>query len=419
MKPAWLAMGGLRRLGLILLMLCTAFPAAAMERRREQFPTEPSYLIVPFPYSLPGIGDGIVWTALGGNLLGTHTDVYVLGVTGDAGGNIIGLEDIHLLPETVILDLNIQNLNKAVVNNYESRGMESNQDDFSLIELNRVKSVSAQLRLTLLDRMFELGVGMERQDISVVRIRDSEGGIIADLADPFEQRTDKRFVSVLVDYTDDYNDPRRGVRLRTVVSHTPPNTDNDPDFYVWDYSLSGYIPVGSISTLLLYYFQSDADVRRKGNTNPADIQAELGLNCAPLDTQCLLVEQQLIQTFVNSRSNGTSTSLGGDERLRSYPGDRFQGAHTMFFAAEFRWNLTEESTPFNYFIWKDVRTNVQWAFFAETGSVGETRDEVGDTFRSSVGTGLRLISGSGYAYRADIATGSEGAEVTVIFNYPF
>jgi outer membrane translocation and assembly module TamA len=76
-------------------------------------------------------------------------------------------------------------------------------------------------------------------------------------------------------------------------------------------------------------------------------------------------------------------------------------------------------TPFDYFIWKDVRTSVQLAFFAETGSVEDLRSELGDTFRSSYGMGLRLISGSGFVYRLDIATGDEETETIVIFGYPF
>ena len=36
--------------------------ASAIERRREQFLTQSSYLIFPLPYSLEGIGDGIVVT---------------------------------------------------------------------------------------------------------------------------------------------------------------------------------------------------------------------------------------------------------------------------------------------------------------------------------------------------------------------
>ncbi len=160
-------------------------------------------------------------------------------------------------------------------------------------------------------------------------------------------------------------------------------------------------------------------MRRKGNTDRADVAADVGLDCAPTDTACLAVQARLVAEQIAARSNGTATALGGQDRLRAYPRDRFQGAHTRFLGAELRWNLTEEVTPFDYLIWKDVRTNVQLAFFAETGSVGETRDEVGDRYRNAYGFGLRLVSGSGFVYRADVATGDEGTETTLFFNYPY
>ncbi len=66
-----------------------------------------------------------------------------------------------------------------------------------------------------------------------------------------------------------------------------------------------------------------------------------------------------------------------------------------------------------------MRTGLQIAFFAERGSVGETRDDVGTIWASTYGVGFRLISASGTVYRADIATGKEGTEPVVIFQYPF
>jgi hypothetical protein len=106
-------------------------------------------------------------------------------------------------------------------------------------------------------------------------------------------------------------------------------------------------------------------------------------------------------------------------RLRAFPQSRYQGAHTAFVGAEYRWNINQEATPFDYFIWKDVRTGIQVAFFAELGSVSETSSNLWHETRYSVGTGLRLIAGSGAVYRADVATGTEGTQAIVIFNYPW
>jgi Omp85 superfamily domain len=408
----------LLRLALLGLGVLSAAPAWGLERRRPQFPNEPAYLIVPFPYDLPGIGKGIAWTGLAANMLGTHTDIYGIAVTGEASGQIVGLQDMELIPERLILNLNVQRINKAEVRQYPTRGMNAPGNLYTLTEVNQADENFGELRLTLDDRRYEFFLSLDSFTSAAVRVRAPDGSLIAAFAEPFRQTQRQFLLGALVDQTDDYSDPRRGVRFQATVSHSPPQSVEDADFRVWNYSLSGYVPVGSISTLLLNYFQSDAEVLRKGNTDPATIAAELGLNCGA-DPVCLGVQAALVQTIAEQRANGSSASLGGQDMLRSFTRDRFQGAHTRFYGAEFRWNLTEEVTPFDYFIWKDVRTNVQLAFFAETGSVGETRDEVGRTWRSSYGMGLRMVSGSGFVYRADVATGPEGGEVTVIFGYPF
>ena len=403
----------------VVLGLLLAQPADALERRRPQFQTTPSYLVLPFPYSLPGIGSGLAITGLAGNIAGTHTDVYGILVTGDAKGQILGIEDIHLVPERLILEVFFQRLSRVEINSYQTRGMDSDRNDYTLLDLNQVDTNAATLRLTLWDRRVELAVGRRKQEIAVTSVRAPDGTLITELNPVYRRTVTESFASAQLDYTDDYADPRAGARANFTVSRSPPVSELEPDFNTQDFSLSGYVPVGKISTLLLTYFQSDALVKREGQTDPTAIRTELGLNCAPLDTACLSAEQALVNNFVNSRAHGSSSSLGGDQRLRGYPNDRFSGAHTRFMAAEFRWNLTEETTPFDYFIWKDVRTNVQIALFAERGSVGETRDDVGRIWRSDYGAGLRMVSASGFVYRADFATGQEGNQVSIIFGYPF
>ena len=40
--------------------------------------------------------------------------------------------------------------------------------------------------------------------------------------------------------------------------------DSGPDFYVQDYNLTGYVPLGRRSTWAFNYFRSDAHVERQG-----------------------------------------------------------------------------------------------------------------------------------------------------------
>ena len=39
--------------------------------------------------------------------------------------------------------------------------------------------------------------------------------------------------------------------------------------------------------------------------------------------------------------------------------------------------------------------------------------------RTSTGFGTRLVTGSGFVYRLDFATGKEGGSTIVIFDYPW
>ncbi|MCW8957322.1 MAG: outer membrane protein assembly factor [Gammaproteobacteria bacterium] len=245
------------------------------------------------------------------------------------------------------------------------------------------------------------------------------GNLITQLDQAYADSDTSEHYRFALDLTDGYQDPRQGFRFSVSYMDHPAKAIEDPDFYVLDYNALAYLPMGTDNTLVLNYYQSDAHVRTAGDTDPDHIRAEIGLNCDISDSQCLQSEQQLVDNFINERSFGTATSLGGLERLRAYPDDRFTGAHMAFLGAEFRLNFIQEATPFNYLIWKDIRTGYQLAFFAEAGTVSERSSELWDEHRYSFGTGFRLLTASGSVYRADIAYGDEDVEVAVFFFYPW
>lgn len=104
---------------------------------------------------------------------------------------------------------------------------------------------------------------------------------------------------------------------------------------------------------------------------------------------------------------GTRLTATADER-------RFEA-----FGAEVRWNLTDESTPFDIYVMKDIRTSVQVALFYEIGSAADSRGELWKLYRQSYGSGLRVVTASGLVYRFDLAAGDEGAQPSVFFQYPW
>jgi len=409
----------------ISFICCMAFSAPAFsmdfewmpERRKNQFPNESAHLFVPLPYSYPGIGEGFFLIANMANLGETTADVAIIGIVGDATGTVIHSDEIPLIDKQLLLQVQLQNINRAVVNNYDIRGM-NGASDYNLLDITRADENVIQLKHTSMDRRLNFFVSYRDANFALDAIRESDGAIIQQLSESYTSSESNTSLGFSLDFTDDYLDPKRGVRFELTYADAPSKSDTDPDYYRLDYNALFYIPFSENDVLVANFYQSDAHVKSIGNTDTAVIQSELNLQCGT-DPQCLQVEQQLIKSTIDARTNGTATSLGGLNRLRSYPDGRFQGGHMAFIGAEYRWNMVDENTPFNYLFWKDVRTGKQIAFFAEAGSVAETAGDVWDEYRTSVGVGLRLVTASGSVYRADFAKGDEGTELAVFFFYPW
>lgn len=410
---------------LISIYLFAVVPMATandwiVERRKNQFPDESAYLLVPLPYSMPGIGDGAFIMANFSNLADTTTDAYIIKVVGDAQGLVYQIDEVPVVDKHVFVSLYEHDIDRAAVNQYDTRGMEnSTQNDYSILDISLAKTSQLDLNISAYDRRLNFYYSYITNEFRLSAIRDYEGNLITQLDEDYSGSDSSEQYRFAVDFTDDYQDPRQGFRFSMSYMDFPAKNIEDPDYYVLDYNALAYLAMGADNTLVLNYYQSDAHVRTAGDTNPDNIRAEIGLNCDSGDSQCLQSEQQLVDSFINERSFGTATSLGGLERLRAYPDDRFTGAHMAFLGAEFRLNFIQEATPFNYFIWKDVRTGYQLAFFAEAGSVSEHSSQLWDERRYSYGTGFRLLTASGSVYRADIAFGDEDMEVSVFFFYPW
>lgn len=391
-----------------------------LERRRDQFPTSNAHLIVPLPYSYPGIGDGFFLLGNFSNIFETTTDFLAMSVTGDAGGYIFQFDEVPIIDQRLLVKVYWQDIDKAQVNQYDVRGMSgTSKNDFSLLDISLSLNKTADFSLTYFDRRLNFLYQHSDFEYKIGAIRDHNGDLITDLDEPYRGKESNDTFGISVDLTDDYLDPLKGLRFSIHYQDQPADKADDPSYYVLTYNALLYLPMLETDTLVLNYFQSDAHVRKKGNTNPADIRAELGLNCDPLDTECLQSEQKLVDVFINKRTNGSAASLGGKDRLRSYPQDRFNGGHSAFLGVEYRWNFKQEVAPFNYLFWKDVRTGLQVAFFGELGSVSEKSSDLWNETAYSYGAGFRLVAASGAVYRADIANGSEGTELTVFFFYPW
>lgn len=391
------------------------------ERRKPQFTKDPAYAIFPYPYSLPGIGSGL--SLVGGkiNIADTYTDVYGIVFTGDVHGASVGVADIHVVPRTFIVELGYGQISKVSVQSYSQRGMESGENDYQLLELGDMAYFGTRATATFFDRRFELYGAWYQGASRLQSIRDHDGTVIAAAQDPPRNRGHTSILGVRVDLTDDYADPRRGARVDLGRSHSPPRGPA-ADYYVVDANFTAYIPVGKRSTWAFNILRSDAHVSRTGQTDPALLQQDLGIDCAALtDPEQQRLCNQTIDNLIAENTYGTATTLGGFNRLRGLPQGRYKGAHTLFFGTEFRWNLTEERTPFDIFVWKDIRTAFQLAFFYETGVTSDRREDLTDRgkYRDVVGAGFRIIGASGVVFRGDIAYSREGPGVAIFIGYPW
>ena len=195
---------------------------------------------------------------------------------------------------------------------------------------------------------------------------------------------------------------------------------SEPSFDVLTNDLQIYIPVLEKSTIVFDLQISDSYVTKKGETNIEVLKIKNGYNLCNSNLACEANAENLANTELAVNSNGTSLPLGGGDRLRSFPEGRFQGAHTIYYAAEFRWNYSSSGgEQLDLFFIQDLVEELQVAFFFEQGSVSETKSQLGKTVKTSFGSGFRFLSGSGNLYRADFATGNEGPNFSVIIQYPW
>ena len=395
--------------------------SSATERRKDQFSKDSGYYVVPIPYSLPGLGEGLLIGGAYNNIADTHSDVIGFLLTGDIeGGGVVSLDN-HLISNRLILDVSAQYLTNAAVRNYNQRGMSSLKDDYSVLSLQDNEFYALRLTGTWYERMFEVYGGVITSETNLKEIRDKDGKILQSTTNASNNSSTLYALGLRFDLTDDYQDPRKGIRYQFSRWWDDRNGQQTSKFYQTEHNLTGYVPIGKRSTIALNAFKADATVTRMGETDFATVESQQGLDCSAASlsasekTQC----EQVVNNIIANNTYGSVSSLGGWGRLRSYPDGRYKGSHLLFYGAEFRWNITDEFTPFDIWIAKDVRTTIQMAVFYERGSIEDVRSRVGDVWRESYGIGARIVTASGLVFRADVANGNEGTEISVIIGYPW
>ena len=74
-----------------------------IERRREVFTKQYGHLFVPLPYSLPGLGEGLLFIGNFGNIADTTADFATFLGVGDAEFAFAFLDELFIFPDYVYL----------------------------------------------------------------------------------------------------------------------------------------------------------------------------------------------------------------------------------------------------------------------------------------------------------------------------
>ena len=404
---------------LFIIFILIHSSVSAIERRTEQFPTDFGYLALPLPYVIPGAGMGL--GLLGGfnnvpfGSTETTLDIFGILITGDIGGGIVLATDVPIIPKMLLLDIGQGNFDKGSFRSYSDRRMNSDPDDYVISELSDTRFRFTRLTFTFFDRMLDVFTFGTSNKSTLSAIRDKDGELIYEANRSFEGES--RSNGFQIDWTDDRTDPRQGLKFVYTTSDSAPTTVDSPDYFVENYNITAYLPVLSYSTFALNWYRSGATVREQGNTDLVDLIDSEKLSCLRnCDDGTIAI---LAKNRQATNQYGSAGSLGGTERLRSYVGGRFSGAQVESRGAELRWNLSDEKTAFDWYFIRDVRTGFQVAFFYEEGTVADKASDLWNEKRASAGIGTRLVTGSGFVYRLDYATGTEGGSTIVIFDYPW
>ena len=432
-----------RTIVLFVLLVCFAvsnslgFPP---ERRRSQYPTQFGYFVAPLPYSVGGLGSGVAYAIAIGNMFNTEADLAGGISTGDVNGGSVVARTIPIYRND-IFDFYISGfyayVSKAAVNVYGDQAMEDEdntrnalgekvdpKDNFTILEVGDSMFKGFWTELFFWEKRVKFEYKYDEDKLVPTAIRDNEGELVQEIDDASADTGKSQSIEAALYLTDDNDDPRTGFSVSYKQSLLDGETDEfNSSYYTIEKELKVYIPMLTYSTWVFDYYEANAIVEREGELDDTKIRERIGTTCDQSDAD----KRAICEETVNRRAEsirlknqyGVGGSLGGRNYLRAFPQSRYSGPNVAFLGTEFRWNFSDGATPFDLFFVKDIRTTVQVAFFYEKGTVGVHKGDLWKNTRSSTGIGVRMLTGAGAVYRLDFATGEEGMNMNLIFNYPW
>lgn len=222
-----------------------------------------------------------------------------------------------------------------------------------------------------------------------------------DSGESFQNETAGVKFTLEYDNTDWYNNPSRGTVQRLTLARDWGLLDDSDTWTSIQFRHSQFFDLGETArarqrVLALDFWTSDVPTWNSSHTNR---DGEEVFHRAPL--------------FEGS-------TLGGLERQRGYPSNRFHDRAAINYTAEYRympnWNPFPEIPLINtlYIPWW------QWVGFVEVGRVADkwSVSELHKKMKVSAGGSVRALVYE-LVIRVDVAMSEEGGEVQMFFNHPF
>ncbi len=448
---------GFARIILFALVFCLASQSAlAIERRdpedRDGYAgaKENSYFLYPLAYSIPGIGSG---SGAGGtivHLLGDDSTLSLIRIRGEYEVDSVLATDIPLGTKHLTLSLAYADSRGGGFAFYD-RGPDSSEEPAFTLQFNHIYGRAMDISGKFFDGQLEFYSGMAVA-IPDVNLDKSDLGVDFEGAENLTPEEQEELIGtyvkhllmyfdlskivitrqgIKIDYTDDRIDPRVGVRFQYEHWGFDQKELGLTNFSVDDYFLTAYIPNDSLSSVwVMNLLYSKSEVIKASSffgdlytqeecIADREAEGETGSEEVTLDTICNGIRRGIADFMENEANNSNATSLGGPNRLRSYPVYRFHDKYAFFAGLEYRMYFWERRSPFDFIVEKGVYKAAQLALFYEIGQVGPRDDSsLYSDFKYSAGLGLRLVFSS-VVLRADFATGAEGAETTLFIGYGF
>jgi hypothetical protein len=310
-----------------VLLSTTSF---AIERRSEQFPTLEGHYVLPVIGRVSGVG-----VSYGGavgllNIAGTDTDFAGYYITGDAQAYGASLANFHVIPEFLIVGASA--LEYTMQNQRYARGTVFETDHYAYN--SRLQGYGGSARIEMWKRRVQLKAKYRDARVAVEGVFDQDGNEFKNADD---ELYDAQYVNlgVTLDFTDDYLDPRKGLRLRYVHSDVQHSNAYRSQYAHNSYAADLYLPIRSLSTWAFHFYRSESFITKKATIDTAALRNQLSLNCGDisdpeLQASCQATEDERVAHAVLFNQYGEAEALGGPQRLRSFPLEDF-GAHRLCF----------------------------------------------------------------------------------------